>query len=91
MGISAWLWIGVTALAQSGGSITGTVSGPSGTAISGAPLQLKNEESGTIYRASSSDAGNYTLASLPTGSYEMYVAIPGLKVFQQKSVVIQAT
>ena len=42
--------------------------------------------SGETVRATTDGAGNYTLANLVPGTYDVSVAIPGLKAFEQKGV-----
>jgi Carboxypeptidase regulatory-like domain len=73
--IAVYLSAAVSAvMAQSDrGAITGTVSDPAGAVVAGAPVQIKNVETGAVYQAGSSGTGNYTLAQLPAGQYELSV------------------
>ena len=76
-------------LAQSDrGTITGTVSDPAGAVVAGAPVEIRNVENGAVYRAGTSATGNYTLAQLPAGQYELSVTVPGFKKFVQKSITV---
>jgi carboxypeptidase family protein len=61
------------------GTITGTVSDPAGAVVASATVEAKNASSGETYQAGSSATGNYTLAQLPVGTYEVSVAVPGFK------------
>ncbi|HEY7338825.1 MAG TPA: carboxypeptidase regulatory-like domain-containing protein [Bryobacteraceae bacterium] len=70
------------------GTITGTVSDPAGAVVAGAPIEIKNVETGAIYQAGSSATGNYTLTQLPAGQYELSVTVPGFKKFVRKSVTV---
>jgi hypothetical protein len=77
-------------LAQSDrGTITGTVSDPSGAVIASASIEIKNTDNGAVYRAGSSATGNYTLAQLPAGQYELSVTVPGFKKFVQQHITVE--
>jgi carboxypeptidase family protein len=70
----------VSALAQSDrGTITGTVSDPAGAVVANAPIQAKNIETGVVYPGQTSTTGNYTIAQLPVGTYELSVTVQGFK------------
>ncbi len=77
------------AFAQSDrGTITGTVSDPAGAVVANAPLEAKQLETGAVYQAASSATGNYTLSQLPTGTYELTVAVPGFKKFVRQNLFL---
>src|SRR5215472_15673788 len=77
-------------LAQSDrGTITGTVSDPAGAVVAAAPVQIKNVETGAIYQAGTSATGNYTLAQLPAGQYELSVTVPGFKNSVWKNITVE--
>jgi hypothetical protein len=77
-------------LAQSDrGTITGTVSDPAGAVVASAALQARNVENGAIYEAASTATGNYTLAQLPAGTYELTVTVPGFKKFVRQGLGVQ--
>ena len=63
------------------GTITGTVSDPAGAVIASAPIEAKNVATGAVYQTASSATGNYTIAQLPAGTYEMSVTVTGFKKF----------
>src|SRR2546425_12464916 len=80
----------ITALAQTDrGTITGTVSDATGAVIPGATIEAKNVATGAVYQAGSSETGNYTLAQLPAGTYEVSAALPGFKRFLRTGIAIQ--
>jgi Carboxypeptidase regulatory-like domain len=58
-------------LAQSGGTITGTVVNLSGDPVAKAVIQATNAETKAVYKATTSAAGVYTLAQLPAGTYQL--------------------
>ena len=70
----------LSAFAQSDrGTITGTVSDPAGAVVANAMVEAKNAATGTAYPAATSNTGNYTLAQLPVGTYELSVTAPDRK------------
>ena len=78
------------ALAQSDrGTITGTISDPAGAVVAGAPVEAKNTETGAVSSVGSASTGNYKLAQLPAGAYEMAVTVPGFKKYVRKDIVVQ--
>jgi hypothetical protein len=80
-----------TAFGQSDkGSIRGTVLDPVGAILAKAPVQAKNTVKGNVYNTTSAPDGSYSLADLPPGTYEVIVAIPGLKAFDRKNVTVLA-
>src|SRR5678810_1484277 len=72
--------LALTLFAQSDrGTITGTVSDPAGAVVAGAPIEIRNVETGIVNRVASSATGNYTIAQLPAGQYELSVNVAGFK------------
>jgi len=80
------------ALAQGDrGTITGTVADPANAVVGGASIEAKNSESGATYTAATTETGNYTLAQLPAGTYQLTVTLPGFKKYLRQNVVVAAT
>jgi hypothetical protein len=76
------LVLSATVFAQSDrGTITGTVSDPAGAVVASARIQAKNIQTGVNYEAATSTTGNYTIAQLPVGTYEISVVVPGFKKY----------
>jgi hypothetical protein len=71
------------------GDITGTVSDPANAIISNASLSLRNSETGAIYQTKTTASGNYTLASLPAGAYELTVSSPGFRNYLRQGILVQ--
>ncbi len=66
------------ALAQvTGGSITGTVRGDSGSAIPGVQVSIKDVTTGQVRTIQTDTPGSYSLPALPVGNYELTVSAPG--------------
>ena len=55
------------------GGITGTLTDPSGAAISGASVQALNAETGLRRETVTTTAGEFTFQDLPLGNYELTV------------------
>ena len=70
------------------GTITGTVSDPAGAVVAGAPIEIRNVETGVVSRAASSATGNFTLAQLPAGPYELSVTVAGFKKYVRQSLTV---
>ena len=84
---AVFLLSALTSFAQSDrGTITGTVTDATGAVIPSAPIQVRNIETGAVYQAGTSATGNYTLAQLPAGQYEMTVAVPGFKTYVRQGL-----
>jgi hypothetical protein len=77
-------------LAQSGGTITGTILDPAGAVIPNASIEARNTDTNGKYPAASSNTGNYTLSELPPGIYDMTNSAPGFKKFIRPGLEVQA-
>jgi hypothetical protein len=71
------------------GTITGTISDPAGAVVANASIEARHIETGTVYDTSSTTTGNYTLAQLPAGTYEVSVTVPGFKKFVRSGLTVQ--
>ena len=60
------------------GTITGTITDPAGAVVASAPVQVRNPATGAVFETVSSTTGNYTIAQLPPGSYELTTTVTGL-------------
>ncbi len=85
----AFCAFGLAAFGQTGGTITGVISDPSGALVANAPVQAKNLATGVVLPAATSATGNYTLGDLPAGTYEIDVAVPGFKKYVQTAITVQ--
>jgi len=72
------------------GTITGTVADPTNAVIPGASILVTNSETGTKYETISTETGNYTLAQLPSGVYQLSVELPGFKKYVRQGLTVQA-
>lgn len=72
---------GVCAYGQSvfSGNIQGVVSDPSGSAVPGAAVTLRNLDTGVETAATTSTSGNYRFSSLPPGRYTLHIETAGFR------------
>jgi hypothetical protein len=59
--------------------IVGTVTDPSGAPLNGAAVTAQDTERGTVWTATTSDAGAYNITLLPVGTYVVKVTAPGFQ------------
>ena len=82
--IIAFLLLGLQVRAQDRvGSITGTITDPDGRAVRNAPVQASNMATATVYRATTSASGSYTVTKLPVGTRAQrraHLDVPGVKL-----------
>jgi hypothetical protein len=87
--VTCFLLFFVAAFAQSDrGTITGTVTDPSGAVVPNAAIVAVNTETGTQFPIVSSDTGNYTAASLPPGSYTVTAEAAGFKKVTRTGILV---
>src|SRR5215470_17153510 len=89
---AAFVLAGTTAFAQSNqGTITGTVSDPTGASVPGSQIEVKNSETGVVYRGGTSNTGNFVIP-VPAGTYELTVNVAGFRKYVQQNIqVVTAT
>lgn len=59
------------------GTITGTITDPAGAVVPAAKLSVQNSETGLTAETVTTNTGNFTLASLPAGTYDLSVEAQG--------------
>lgn len=75
-------------LAQSTGSIQGTVHDTTGAVIAHAGVQVKNLETGLTRTSQTGDAGIYSVPSLPPGHYDVTITAAGMQNARQENVEV---
>src|SRR5262245_52645925 len=73
------------------GTITGTISDPTKAVIPGANITATNSETAAKFETISTETGNYTLAQLPAGVYQLSVELPGFKKYVRQGITVLAT
>jgi len=71
------------------GSISGSVTDPTGAVVAGATIVLKNNETGIENTTTTSENGTFTIAQLPRGTYTLIVqATSGFKKSEVTRVIV---
>jgi outer membrane receptor protein involved in Fe transport len=81
---------GSRADAQGGTSLSGTVVDVSGAVIPGADISAKHAGTGIVSRAVSNSEGQFSIPSLPIGTYVVTVTLSGFKTVVINNVVLTA-
>ncbi len=83
---------GLAVFAQNSiGTITGTISDPAGAVVPGATIEVKNSDTGAVYRGGASATGNY-VNPVPVGKYSLTVTVTGFKKYVRQNLeVVVAT
>ena len=89
LGCSLLLTAGALFAQSDRATITGTVTDPTGAVVANAPIQAKNVDTGVVYPGATSTTGNYTIAQLPVGTYEVSVSVQGFKKYVRENLTVQ--
>jgi hypothetical protein len=71
------------------GTITGTVTDPTGSVVPGAALHAKNLATGGEYDTVATETGNYALVSLLAGTYDLTITAPGFEKYVQHGITVE--
>ena len=79
------------ALSQTTGtaSLVGSVTDPTGAAVAGAKLSVRNQETAFVYQGVTNDTGDYYIPNLNSGSYQITVEASGFKSAVQRDIVLR--
>ncbi len=72
------------------GSIEGTVTDPTGSAVPGAQIEVVNIETNSKLDFSTNEVGYYLAANLPIGSYRMMVRKEGFRTVVREPILVNA-
>jgi hypothetical protein len=83
--------LSISAFGQAGtGTITGTVTDPSGAAIANAPVEVRNTDTNVPYPTQTTATGAYTVLRLPPGPYSITISAPGFKKLVRTGLAVDA-
>lgn len=89
--LSTWLLLSAFALFAMAqvpvGTITGTVTDPSGAVIRDASIVIRNKATGIERQLKSDGDGNFVAASLPAGQYEVKTVVEGFRTLLREVTV----
>lgn len=77
-----------TALAQSTGTLQGTVTDKTGAVVAGAQVVATQVQTGTTRTVVSDSAGNYSIPALQPGTYRLVVTAPGMQPTTLENIVL---
>jgi len=72
------------------GTISGTVTDPTGAVVPGASVQVVETQTGTVNRTTSGNAGQYVVPFLPPGDYSITVKKAGFEILTRSGIALQA-
>src|SRR5271155_752733 len=86
--MALYFLMGLSLSASDGGSLMGTITDPSGTAISGARVTAIQTATAIKQTITTDRQGLYSFQSLPVGRYDVEVDASGFKPLRRTGVVI---
>ena len=83
--------LAITALAQSErGTITGVVHDSSGAIVPSANITIVNRSTNVTLTAVTNEAGEYTVPSLPPGTYNVKITKQGFRTSEESGLTLDA-
>ena len=82
------LSISATSFAQSTSTLRGNVTDQSGAVVPNAKVTARNQATGIERSTQTDTSGNYQIAALPVGTYDVQVSVPGMSAQNAKGVVL---
>lgn len=67
-------------------ALRGNVTDSAGNVIVASAVVAQNEATAQILTATTDDGGDFVFPSLPSGTYTIFVRVPGFKTYEQKSL-----
>ncbi|MEK7405010.1 MAG: carboxypeptidase-like regulatory domain-containing protein [Acidobacteriota bacterium] len=71
------------------GAILGRVTDPSGSAVAGVEVKVRNEATGVVSSTTTNQTGNYEAPFLIPGAYAIEVQHPGFKKFTRANILLR--
>jgi outer membrane receptor protein involved in Fe transport len=95
-GVTVFLLVGISitssiaAFSQAvNATLVGTVTDASGAVVSGAHVVIKEKSTGITHTVATNESGNYVVANLPPGSYDVTSQMQGFKSATRSAVAIE--
>jgi hypothetical protein len=83
-------WLAVSAWAGVGGSVSGTVTDPSGAVVPKVTVTAIDTDTGIRQNVLTDDKGFYSFPNLPIGHYDLEMATPAFRSYRRTGIVIDA-
>lgn len=77
------------ALAQDTGQLTGTVRDSSGAVVPNAQVMVANSSQGIVRNTVTNSDGDYLVAGLPAGTYQLTITAPGFQKFELSNITLR--
>ena len=88
--ILALLGLPVFGQSTAAGSLTGTITDPTGAVVPGASVSVRNDATGQEFTARTNDEGMFNIPSLGSGLYTATIAVKGFKQAKVTAIKIDA-
>jgi hypothetical protein len=82
--------LATAAFAGVGGSISGTVTDPSGAVVAKATVTVKNLDTGIEQTVVTDGKGFYSFTSLPVGRYDLEIASGAFQIYRRTAITVDA-
>ncbi len=82
------LIVSTSLIAQSTSTLRGTITDPSGAVVANAKIVARNQATGIERNTQTDSTGNYQIAALQPGTYDVEVSAPGMAVEKASGVVL---
>jgi hypothetical protein len=90
--IFGFCFLATSAWAQASmGTITGTITDPQGSVVTGAKVTIKNTQTDVTFNTTTTSSGVYSATSLNPGQYQVTVSASGFKSSVRDSVTLQVS
>jgi outer membrane receptor protein involved in Fe transport len=73
------MWAAISRAQVTTGTVSGTVSDPSGAVLPGAKIEITNEGTGAVRSVVADSTGHYLAPTLPVGSYRVSASLEGFQ------------
>jgi len=83
------VFLAATGLAQNSGSVTGTARDATGAVVPGAQVILSDSQKGISLKTSTNSGGDYLIAGLPTGTFDLSITAKGFQKFEATGIILQ--
>jgi Carboxypeptidase regulatory-like domain len=87
----ALLWASAASAQLNTGTITGTVTDPSGALVPGVKVAVRNSGTNVVRETASSSAGVYTVSNLMVGTYDVTFQAPSFKKLVRAGITLDVT
>ena len=87
--LALFCFSGTLSAQQVFGSIVGTVTDPTGAAVSGAKITVTDTQKGTQFTTTTNDSGNYTQGQLIPGQYQVTIEASGFQKTISNPITVQ--